>query len=381
MKKILVMMLVLAMMFSFVACGAPAEEEMAKEEPAKEEVAKEEPAEEVAEEAGPIYIPVISKGFQHQFWQTVKSGSDAAAADLGVEITFDGPPTESDIAIQVDMLNAAMAKNPAALCLAALDTESVTEQLQACLDSGIPVIGFDSGCPNAPEGSIVSTASTDNAAAGGVGAENMYMAPSVKAAIEGATPDAPVVVAVISQDATSGSVTGRTNGFVDKMAELCEAAQPGLVSITGHDKWAKPVDGAAVEILVTIAASTSPNDCQTAAQAVLQRDAVGIFCTNSGTVDGLLAATTDGTDLMDGGKYGDLVAVGFDAGATLKNAVREEWFYGAITQDPYMIGYLAVELAVKAINGESVDVMVDTGAKFYNSENMDDEGIANLLYD
>ena len=49
------------------------------------------------------YIAIVSKGFQHQFWQVVAKGAQAAAEQYGVEITFDGPPTESDIAIQVDM--------------------------------------------------------------------------------------------------------------------------------------------------------------------------------------------------------------------------------------------------------------------------------------
>ncbi|HWR23727.1 MAG TPA: substrate-binding domain-containing protein, partial [Feifaniaceae bacterium] len=75
------------------------------------------------------YIAMISKGFQHQFWQTVKLGADEAAAKYGVEITFDGPPSESEISTQIDQLNAVLAKNPKALCLAALDTESVTAQL------------------------------------------------------------------------------------------------------------------------------------------------------------------------------------------------------------------------------------------------------------
>ena len=39
--------------------------------------------------------------------------------------------------------------------------------------------------------------------------------------------------------------------------------------------------------------------------------------------------------------------IGFDSGATLLNAVRNQWFHGAVTQDPYMIGFYAVELAVK----------------------------------
>ena len=37
------------------------------------------------------YIPLISKGFQHQFWQAVKVGAEQAAKDLNVRITFEGP--------------------------------------------------------------------------------------------------------------------------------------------------------------------------------------------------------------------------------------------------------------------------------------------------
>jgi len=44
------------------------------------------------------------------------------------------------------------------------------------------------------------------------------------------------------------------------------------------------------------------------------------------------------------------------------------------------MGYHAVELAIKAANGETV-ADVDTGSKWYNSENMDSEDISILLYD
>jgi ribose transport system substrate-binding protein len=380
MKKLLVLVLTLALVFSMFACAKTAPVAEATEAPA---AATEAPA--AAEpEAKTLYIPVISKGFQHKFWQTVMLGSQDAAKKYGVEITFDGPPSESDISVQVDMLNAAMAKKPAALCLAALDTESVTEQLQACKDAGIPVIGFDSGVPNAPEGSIVSTASTDNTAAGALAADKMYAIESIAAAVAAATKDAPVVISVISQDATSASITGRTTGFVEEMFKLCDAAQPGLVAVTGHDTWNKASSSGdvAVEILVSIAATTSVTDCQAAAQAVIQRTPVAVFCTNSGSVDGMLAATADGSDLdRTNGRYKDMVVVGFDSGATLLNAIRNQWFFGAVTQDPYMIGYYAVELAYKAIQGESIPTVVDTGCQFYTVANIDDPVIAKLLYD
>jgi len=362
MKKVLSVILVLAMLFAFTACTTGGSDPSDKK----------------------LYIPVISKGDQHKFWLTVKQGAEDAAAKYDVEIMFAGPPSESDIDVQVDMLNAELAKNPDALCLAALDTESVSEQLAELKSKGIPVIGFDSGVPNAPEGSILSTASTDNEAAGALAAQTIADVDSVKAAIAGATKDKPIILSVISQDATSASITGRTTGFVDKMFELCNAAQPDLVAVTGHDKWNKDSGSGdvAIEILVSIAASTSVTDCQTAAQAVLQKNPVAVFCTNSGSVDGMLASTADGSDLdRENGRYKDLVVVGFDSGKTLLNAIRNNWFHGAVTQDPYMIGFYAVELAVKAINGESIDKIVDTGCQYYTSANMDDPKIAALLYD
>ncbi len=73
--------------------------------------------------------------------------------------------------------------------------------------------------------------------------------------------------------------------------------------------------------------------------------------------------------------------IGFDAGANQKAAVRNQWFYGSVTQDPYMIGYYAVELAVKAFRGEAIEPVVDTGCQFYTYENIDDAKIAPLLYD
>ena len=105
-----------------------------------------------------------------------------------------------------------------------------------------------------------------------------------------------------------------------------------------------------------------------------------MFCSNEGAVTGFLAATADGEDLADGGKYADLVVAGFDAGTAQKNAVRNGWFYGSVTQDPYQIGYQAVDLAVKAANGEAV-ADVDTGAQWYNAENIDNPDIALLVYD
>ncbi len=326
-----------------------------------------------------MYISVISKGEQHAFWQAVRKGAEDAAAKYGVDMFYYGPPSEADIVPQVEALKAEMAKKPAALALAALSTDAVMTELQECMDNNIPVIGFDSGVPNAPEGAIKATASTNNQNAAALAAEEFLKLEGFADKLKAATPEKPVVIAVLSQDATSESVTGRTTGFVNKMKEL--ASEFGTVAVQGHDLWAAPAENATIIIHTEIAATPNVGDVTNSANAVLNMaNLYAIFCSNEGTVTGLLAATADGSELNDGGRYADLVVAGFDAGAPQKNAVRQGWFAGSVTQDPYRIGYLAVELAYKAATGETV-ADVDTGAQWYTAENIDKPEIALLVYD
>ena len=400
MKKLIALLLALVMVLSLVACAAkqeekpaaeepaaeepaaeePAAEEPAAEEPAAEEPAAEEPAAEEPADNSELYIPVMAKGFQHQFWQAVKTGAEAAAADLGVSIYFDGPASETEIAAQVNMVEQELAKNPQAIALAALDTSAVADILDECAEKNIPVIGFDSGVPGDTSGAVKATACTDNEAAAALAAEKFGENEALVEAMTNATPDAPVIIACLSQDAVSASVCGRTTGFVNKMKEV--ASQYGTVAVTGHTTWAEGDEAAASIIIeVAVSATTEATDVQTAANALLAKEnLVAVFCSNEGTVTGFLSATSDGEDLADGAKYGDLVVAGFDAGAAQKNAVRQGWFYGSVTQDPYHIGYYAVEMAVAAAKGEAV-ADKDTGAQWYDASNIDDPEIALLVYD
>ena len=386
MKKLIALLLALVMVLALAACAAktePAQTETTdtKTEETKTEETKTEdpaPAEETTGEK--MYIPVMAKGFQHQFWQAVAKGSEDAANDLGVEIYFDGPASETEIDAQVNMVKNELAKNPKAMALAALSTEAVTEILEECAEKNIPVIGFDSGVPGDTTGAVKATACTNNENAAAIAADKFNENETVVEAMKNATSDNPVIIGCLSQDAVSASVTGRTTGFVDKMAEIAETYQPGKVSIEGHAKWEKKVENPAIIIEVAISATTEATAVQTAANSLLGLNPVAIFCSNEGAVTGFLAAVSDGQDLAEGGKYDGLVVAGFDAGQAQKNAVRQGWFYGSVTQDPYQIGYKAVELAVKAANGEAVSD-VDTGAQWYDASNIDDDMIALLVYD
>jgi ribose transport system substrate-binding protein len=171
--------------------------------------------------AGKPYIAVISKGFQHQFWQAVKQGAMKAGTDLNVDVTFEGPETEAMIDKQVEMIQTALDKKPAALCLAALDAKAVIPLLQKFQAAKIPVIGFDSGVDSDIP---LSTAATDNIAAAALIADKM-------AAAIGGTGK----VAIIAHDQTSRTGIDRVKGFVDQMKAVI-TANPDLKGYFGANE-------------------------------------------------------------------------------------------------------------------------------------------------
>ena len=151
------------------------------------------------------YVALVSKGFQHQFWQAVKSGAEQAAEEFGVEITFEGPDTEADVDQQIQMLQTALDKSPDAVGFAALDSQAAGPLLQQAKDAGIPVIAFDSGVDSDIP---LTTAATDNLAAAAEAAKHMAEA----VGHEGK-------VALVVHDQTSVTGQQRRDGFVDYMED------------------------------------------------------------------------------------------------------------------------------------------------------------------
>jgi ribose transport system substrate-binding protein len=99
----------------------------------------------------------------------------------------------------------------------------------------------------------------------------------------------------------------------------------------------------------------------------------GIFGANEGSAEGVTIG------VKESGKM--VVIIGYDSGKEQKDAIRSGVMYGAITQNPIGIGKCTVEEAVKALKGEKLPKVVDTGFYYYDKTNIDDPKIAAVLYD
>jgi ribose transport system substrate-binding protein len=290
-------------------------------------------------QADEAYIPLISKGFQHQFWQAVKSGAEQAAKENNVKITFEGPETEAMVDKQIDMLSAALAKKPQALGFAALDSKAAIPLLKKAQAEKIPVIAFDSGVDSKIP---LTTCRTDSVAAGATAADKM-------AELIGDSGE----VAVIVHDQTSRTGIDRRDGFLNQM----KAKHPNVKIVSVQYGAGDHLKSAEI------------------AKADLQAhpDLKGIFGANEGSAEGAAIG------VKESGKK--VVLIGFDSGKEQKDAIRSGLMAGAITQNPIGIGKCTVDSAVKALKGEKLPPVIDTGSYWYDKTNIDDPKIAALLYD
>ena len=380
-KRILALVLGAAMTLSMVGCGA-------KEETPATTPEKDAPAASTEEAAAPAesndyHFEVIVKSFQSTYWQAAVQGIEKACDELGVTANANGPANESDIADQVQMLDDAIQKAPDGIGLAACDTNSVLDSLTAALNAGIPVVCFDTGVSNAPEGSVAATVATDNKAAGACAATNMY--PVIKDVVAAATADKPVRIGEVNQDATALNIQERGLGFIDEMIKLC-TADGKKVAVVGNEFYVNNCSDkgdektAEVIIEVGVPAQTTVDLAATEANKIMSKaDTIAIFGSNQTTAEGVITANETLNKLATDPAEG-IIGAGFDAGTPQKAAINSGKLIGSVTQSPLMMGYETIYTLVDICNGKAVeDIPMD--GYWYNSENMEDENIAPNLYD
>jgi ribose transport system substrate-binding protein len=238
------------------------------------------------------------------------------------------------------MLTNAIQKNPDAIGFAALDSKAAAPLMDQAKAQEIPVIAFDSGVESDVP---VTTAATDNQAAAAEAAKHL-------AELIGNQGK----VAVIVHDQTSRSGIDRRDGFLEWMKQNAPEIEVLPVQYGGGDQ-AKSADIAKSII------SANP-------------DLKGFYGANEGSAIGIIKG------VQESGKQG-ITIVGFDSGKAQIDAIKSGVMAGAITQNPVGMGKELVKSAIKAINGEQLPKVIDTGFYWYDKSNIDDPKIQAVLYE
>lgn len=382
-KKVLAILLGAVMVLSLAACGGGGDQGGDSKDNTKQEAEGGQDEGGSQSSDGGYHFEVIVKSFQSTYWQAAVQGIDQACEELGVTANANGPANESDIADQVQMINDVIEKKPDGIGLAACDTNSVLDSLTKAAEAGIPVVCFDTGVDDAPEGSVYATVATDNEAAGACAAENMV--PVIEDKVKAATTDAKVRIGEVNQDATALNIQQRGNGFIAKMIELCNGVDK-KVAVVGNEFYVNAAEGtvseaeAEVIIEVGVPAQTTVDLASTEAQKIMAKeDTIAIFGSNQTTAEGVITANQTLNKLSTDPEKG-IIGAGFDAGTPQKEAIMNGQFIGSVTQSPLMMGYECIQTLNKIAKGESVsDIPMD--GYWYDTENMEDDNIAPNLYD
>jgi len=286
-------------------------------------------------------IALVSKGFQHQFWQAVNSGAKEEATKLGVTITFEGPAAETDIDGQLQMVQSAIDRKPDAIGFAALDPKACVPLMNAAKAANIPIVQFDAGCDSEYPKNI---SKTDSLKAGAIAAQHMSKLMGDKGKL-----------GIISHSQINSTGVERRDGFVNEMKQN----HPNIKIVD-----IQYGDGDHLKSAEIAKAMIAANP-----------DLAGLYGTNEGSAIGIVNAVKE-----LGLPPGKVTVVGFDSGQTQIDAIKSGAMAGAITQDPIGIGRSTVESAVRVIEGMPVEKVIDTGSYWYDKSNIDDPKIAAVLY-
>ncbi|MCK5152828.1 MAG: substrate-binding domain-containing protein [Spirochaetales bacterium] len=274
------------------------------------------------EAAGEEKIVIAGIVFQEdQFFRVIQKGMKDAAEELGVELMISNSQNKPDK--ESELVRTYIARGVNAIVISPLSDTSSVPALKEANDNGIKIVTYISPLgADFPVSYINSSQSELGSATGKVAREYIVNELGGKAK-----------VATLAFKSLLPEISDmRVNSFLSEITDL-----PGVEVVAQQDAW------------LAEAAVAKSSDIITA-----NPDLDLIYAANDGGTIGSVMGVNNA------GKAGEIVVFGIDASEQLANFVlADDGILQASTgQQPYMIGYMAVEFAVKAIRGESVESTV-----------------------
>ncbi len=296
-----------------------------------------------ASPASATTVDVIVKATDSSFWQTMIAGSRAAAQDYGVDVGIFGPPSETDIDEQVQLVENSISRGVDAIAVAPNSSDALNSVIDRARGQGTPVIVVDNRVTTENDGFI----GTDNRVAGAGGGRRLCELVQ-QSSPEGGT--------VFIESAVAGVqvLIDRDSGFEEGFNEDCS------------------------EDYDVIGPRYNDNDIQTAASQVndaitANDDLVGIFADNN--TSGVGAAQA----IEENNAADEIAVVAFDSDPEEVAALRSGTIDALVVQNPYFFGYQAVVEAVMRAQGRYPPESLDPGGVVVAEEDLGQPAIDRLV--
>lgn len=313
MKKVLSAVLAGAMALSLTACGgsdAPTNSGSASGGAAAD---------------GDITVGFVVKALNDTYWVQMQAGAQDKAKELGVNVKFIAPNSESEVQQQVDMIENLIGEGVDALCVAPSSPDTVLTAFEHATQQNIPILAVDTDTTYEKKLTFIGTG---NEAAAKLGGEYM----------------------------------------VEKMGEGKKAViLRGRLGDTTHDEreagFKAALEASGWEILEVQAADSDAEKAMNITQDIMQRHT---------QIDAVLATAdhmAQGAQRAVEAAGLDTAIMGFNGSNPAVELVLDGKMAGTVAQSPYNMGAMGVENAVKAAKGEQIETRIDTGAEVITAEN------------
>ncbi len=275
--------------------------------------------------AGRKKVYLIVKASESEFWQIVIAGAKKKAQELNVELIAQAAVSESDVSRQIAILENAISSKPDAIVIAPTVSDALVPSIEAATERKIPVIIIDSG---AHTDKYVSFLASDNIKIGALAGDMLAEALTRR------TGKAEGKVACLTFMSGVNSLENRKKGFLDAVS----TKYPGLQIVAFQDAQGK--QGTSLSIVQNYLTAYP--------------DLKGIFANNQISGDEAVRA-------LDLASRKDLAVIVVDAGPQEIWGLKNGYADAVIVQKPWNMGSMGMEYALKAIEGEKLEKLIDTG--------------------
>lgn len=284
-----------------------------------------------------IYIPKIIDD-TNEFWSSVIAGAEVAAKEYDVSLTLMAPSAEADIDGQNALIMKALESRPDAIVISPSSYEKTTPYVRQVVEQGIKVVLVDS---DIDEELAASTVATDNFEAG----EKLgtYM--------RGFLPENPKIGLVGHVKGASTAIE-RERGIRSGLGEAGEC----VVSVVFCDSIYQTAYDVTKRLL-----AENPD--------------INVLA-GFNEYSSLGAATA----IRDLGLQDQIATFGIDSSVPQIQLLEGGIYRGLVVQNPFNMGYMGIEQAVKCVRGEPVERFVNSGSELITKADIYTEDNQKLLF-